>query len=118
MVEVWSFLLLDLLLENADLFGLGNLDSEELSFWIIIEKQAVERARECRHRRKPEGVVQIYVNGPMRNSISINRKDSDNGLPDTRSLASSQQTNQSSYWPPHSTFPPTYLREFLTLLYV
>jgi len=51
--EVTSFLLLNHLLENADIFCLRNFNSEEL-FWIIIEKQAVER--ECRQRRKLEGV--------------------------------------------------------------
>ena len=44
-----SFLRLNQLFENADILGLGYLDSEELPFWIVIEKQTVER--ECRHRR-------------------------------------------------------------------
>ena len=43
-----SFLLLNHLLENADIFGLGYFDSEDLSFWIIIKKQAIQR--ECQHQ--------------------------------------------------------------------
>jgi hypothetical protein len=39
---VRSFLRLDQLLEKADILGLGNLDSEDVSF-VFIDKQAVER---------------------------------------------------------------------------
>jgi hypothetical protein len=45
--ELTSFLLLNQLLENADIFRRRDFNSEDLSFWIIIEKQAVER--EYRH---------------------------------------------------------------------
>ena len=47
-VELTRFLRLDLLFEKADIFRLRNFNSEVLSFWIVIEKQAVER--ECGHQ--------------------------------------------------------------------
>ena len=46
-IEVQSFLLLNLLLENADIVRLENIDTESFS-WTIFEKQAVEEA--CRHQ--------------------------------------------------------------------
>jgi len=52
--EVTSFLFLNQLLKNADILGLKDLHSEDLAFWVFIEKQAVEC--ECRHRRKLEEV--------------------------------------------------------------
>ena len=45
-----SILCLDLLLENADIVGLGDIGDSEDFCWSVIEKQAVER--ECRHRRR------------------------------------------------------------------
>jgi len=38
---VTRVLLLNQLLENADILGIGDLDSEDL-FFVFIEKQAVE----------------------------------------------------------------------------
>ncbi len=63
-----GFLLLNLLLESANILRLGYLDSEELPFWIVIEKQTVER--ECRHRRwLPRQASHLLVpSGLMRNS--------------------------------------------------
>jgi hypothetical protein len=61
---VRSFLLLNLLLENADIVGLGDPDSEDLAFWVFIEKQAVEC--ECRHRRKGACSVQGKRATPLR----------------------------------------------------
>ena len=50
-----SFLLLNLLLENADIVGLGDIGDSEDFCWSVIEKQAVERER--RHRKKLENWV-------------------------------------------------------------
>ena len=46
-----SFLRLDNLLENADILGIRDLDSEDF-FFVFVEKQAVDL--EYRHRRGVE----------------------------------------------------------------
>ena len=41
MIEVWRFLLLNQLLENADIFGLRNFNGEDFCR-IIFDKEAVD----------------------------------------------------------------------------